>query len=1161
MQIRSFAGLVAGIVFCSQFAVAQETRASVYGTVTDPAGAVIPGAAVQARNVEKGTTFRSVSNNAGIYTLSYLPLGRYTVEIEAKGFKKFVRQDIVLGINDKLGLDAQLEVGQTTEAITVTGEAAMLQTETASRGGSVEQQLIEGMPNNGRNAMNVVFATPGVYKPSTAQGNSFGFNGTGNMTPSINGSAAGSSGREWNTEILVDGTANNRMTKEIVTPPAIEAIQELQVLTNTYDASYGHTAGGVISMVTKSGNNSFHGVVFDRMANNRWRTQTWVENYNKTRKSNTTLHNYGFMASGPIFIPKIVDGRNRVFWMLSWDKTPSDSSFRSLSSVPTPAMKGGDFSGLMASNGQPVLVYDPLTTRMGADGKYVRDPFSSNKIPNPRINAVSSKILSYFPDPNRPGTGPSGIVDNFLYSGNQTDVMPQHMGRLDYRMNDRDSFFGRFTVSDQLRNGTNKFGPNSPAEPERTARGTAGRLFTFDWTRTISPTLIWDIRVGWARSQEIAGSDLSRNFDTATLGFSGTLLNQLPYRNYPWFGFGSYSNQGTDSVDNFDANDTYSVSPTLNKVWRNHIMKFGGEYRWFRANHVTRGMGAGQYNFNRDWTQRNPLQADANSGDEIATALLGYPSSGNVDIAMSPAYGQRYYVGFFQDDWKINRKLTLNLGLRWDLETPPTERYNRQLRGFAFDRAPSIAAAVKNAPGASNCPACSNLMGGGPYFAGLNGTARNAFNPRYVNFQPRIGVAYALTSKTILRGGFGLYYMQVGESVGDKLGFSASTSAVTSTDGGLTPNVIIDNAFINGLNKPTGSSLGFDTNLGLGISAQYMDRDYARSHQYSIGVQRELPLQFTIDASYVGNLATHLPMGGGPNVMPASEYFKTAAYYNEKVTNPFAGLVNKTSALNAATVTRSSLLVPIPQYGIGVSNVSIGRNRYDSAQFQLRRRFSNGLTLQVNYTIAKTLEQLGTQTSLDTRWPNVEDTKLKKQLTTFDVPQRWSFIGVYELPFGKGRQWGNQMPYVANFLLGGWKLGYNITQQSGFPVDFPNAPNLEARSAKLAVEKRDMFKWFDTSLFNKTVPLGEPYALRMWPTRFPDVRFMDLHAADLDLSKDFVIREGVKLQFRVTCINVSNTPFFPQMQSLDVTNARFGQLQINQRNDPRNYYADFRLVW
>jgi hypothetical protein len=361
--------------------------------------------------------------------------------------------------------------------------------------------------------------------------------------------------------------------------------------------------------------------------------------------------------------------------------------------------------------------------------------------------------------------------------------------------------------------------------------------------------------------------------------------------------------------------------------------------------------------------------------------------------------------------------------------------------------------------------------------------------------------------------------------------------------------------------QPRGSQPGLASNVGLGYSGAYLPREVGTSYQYSFGVQRELPLQITADVSYVGNLAKALPVNMSLNFVPLNQLNQPSSYYVARVTNPLQNLLPNNATLNGSTIPRQNLLYSFPQYtSLGLQNVSIGRNRYDAVQFSLRRRFQAGLTFQVNYQISKTLEQLVFLNPTDQNLADVSASRLDKRLAIFDVPQKMSALGVFEFPFGRGRKWGQSMPWAANFLLGGWELGWNVTLQSGFPIDFPNAAPLEARSARLSADERSAARWFDTSLFPR-VAGPAPFTLRTFSSRFPDVRFMDYRSLDLNLSKDFPIFERMRGQIRVTAINLTNTPYITQLQNNNVTNVQFGQLRPAQNNDPRALFLDLRFIF
>ena len=1137
----------------------QDFRAGLTGVVSDPAGAAVAGAKVRATNIQTNAVSEATTNETGLYSISFLIPGKYTVEVEAPGFKKVVREEVELQISVRSALDFQLEIGAMSERVTVTAEMPLLETETASRGGIVDNNLLLSVPNAGRNIYQLAFAMPGVYKPSTSQGTEFSLDGLANSRPSINGAAAGTAGTESNTDILIDGSSDAKGDRQVVMIPALESVQEFRVLTNIYDAQYGRTGGGIITTTTKSGTNEFHGVVFDRYFDSRLSANTWSNNRQAVPRPNNTTHNYGFGSTGPVWIPKLFDGRNKLFYMVNYDSNPSEGLYTSQFTTPLREMKTGDFSNLLSNNGTPVLVYDPTTTRLGPGGNYIRDPFPGNRIPANRINPVGANLVSYYPDPTQTGDGPSH-VNNFFQTTDNSGSLWQWTGRLDVRPSANDAFFGRYGETNMTRVGDQRYPVGNPAETSTILpRGRRGRTMTLDWTRIFNASTTFNLRAGFARLENLAWNPQTLAFDPTELGFPASLVSQMSRPQYPSVSMGMYMSQGSAPFVTTD--DTYTLGASGGKVIGAHVTTFGVELREFRSNNLSYGPAGGSYSFTKLWTQADPNRADANSGNEIASALLGYPASASLTLPIIPAYRGRYYALFFQDDWKVTRRLTLNLGLRWDYESPVSERYNRQTRGFALGQPSPIADQVRNRAGIENCPACRNLTGGLLY-AGDSGDERFAFNPDRNNFQPRVGAAFSLDTKTVLRGGFGLY--SLGQwALGGTTGFSRTTPMITTEDG-LTPSNSLSNPFPSGILQPVGSSLGLATDLGLGVGFNYVDRPLPISKQVSFGIQRDLWAGILVDVSYVGNFTTGLPVNASLSFIPTSELGRAASYYSERVTNPLAGLLPDNPALNGATAQRSLLLTAFPQYSsVSVNSLPEGKNRYDAVQLSVRKRFAHGLNFQANYMATKTLEQLQPLNAQDVDPANLLHPVLEKRLTIFDVPQKLSLIGAYELPAGRGRPFLNQMHPVLNGLLGNWKLGWNFTYQSGFPIDFPNAAPLEARSAKLPSDERTLTRWFDTSLFPR-VAGPAPFTLRNFPSRFPDVRFMGVVNHDFSLLKDVpIFDEGVRIQVRADFINAFNHPYFTQLvgNPPNVTNANFGQISPQQNNQPRVIYLEFRMTF
>lgn len=511
--------LVAIAFLGAAVAGAQEFRATISGRVTDPTGAVIPKATVRVTDVERNGATDAETNDSGRYTVPFLVPGRYRLTVRAAGFKEFIRNDIVLDINDRLGLDVPLEVGAASDAVTVSGDVSILQTETASRGGLVFSQFINDVPNDGRDIFNLVFAMPGAYKPSTSQNNQFSIDAIGNATPNINGNAAGTSGRQWNTDVLINGISDVQGSNTLVMTPGLAAVQEMSVMTNTYDAQYGRTGGGIVSITTKSGTNSLHGQLFDRLYSSEFAANTWSNNRLGQAKASVSTNNFGFEIDGPVFVPKLVDWRNKIFFMVSMDRLPNNSAATRTGTVPLPAMLNGDFSGVLGSNGTPVLIYDPATTKLAADGvTYTRTPFAGNIIPASRFDPVGVKLLSYYPAANTVGVGPAR-TNNFVGTTPENTLTPQWIGRLDFRLSDRQSISGEYGETDYTRYGGFIWGTNAADPSVQATRGVRGRHLSLDWSYIITSTWTFDLRAGWARAENTAANSFALGFNPASLGF------------------------------------------------------------------------------------------------------------------------------------------------------------------------------------------------------------------------------------------------------------------------------------------------------------------------------------------------------------------------------------------------------------------------------------------------------------------------------------------------------------------------------------------------------------------------------------------------------------------------------------------------------------------
>jgi hypothetical protein len=865
-------------------------------------------------------------------------------------------------------------------------------------------------------------------------------------------------------------------------------------------------------------------------------------------------HTRGFEVDGPIYIPKIWDGRNRMFFMVAYENLYERNPQIVVRTLPLAEQLSGDFSNL------PALIYDPLTTDAVSG---LRTAFPSNRIPSGRINPVAAKIAGFYPKPNLPGEG-AARINNYSNVSPSRNQYEQWNGKLDYHLNSRNTIFFRYgrTPWDnfaQIAWGNNEAEPSGEAPSNRNASSWAA-----DWTGVLSPGMVANLRAGLARTRNLSGNIFGVGYDPRQLGFDSGLVSQFYFLQFPRVQFAgtAYSELGT-AASSEDVSDSWSLQPNVNWLRGKHNLKMGSELRLYNQNNYGPGFGSGLFNFDRAWTRLDARRADT-SGNEFASFLLGYPASAQVDRNINPARSWRYYSLYIQDDWKLSQRVTLNLGFRWDYEAPATERFNRQIVDFAFDQPSPIAGQV---PGL-------NLKGGLIYANG-SGNSRQPFERDLNNFQPRVGVAARITNKLVFRGGYGLMYLGQ-QAFGGSDGYSRTTSATTSIDG-LTPRVNLSNAFPEGLLEPVGNSRGLSTNLGLAAAFPWRARGLPYAHQFSAGFQYELFWGMRADVSYVGNITRALPLNVQLNYIPVSELGKPASYYSELVPNPMAGKLPDSPAKNGATIARQNLLVAYPQYTtVTAQNVPIGRQRYDAMQSSIVRRFGSGLSVLVNFTISKTLEETNFLNDQDFRLDVPDSSRLEKRLVDYDVPVHFGVVASYDLPYGRGRRWGNRLHPAASAVLGGWNLSGNYNRRSGPPLDFPNAAPLRSGSAKLSAAQRDTLAkaggqpkydvsyspYFDISLFPR-VAGPAPFTLRDFPTRFPDVRGFGLNNLDLTIGKQFVLRERTRLEFRSDWLNAFNTTYFRRLDANgnNVTRPEFGRIRQDPTLSPRIVAMVVRLTF
>ena len=996
--------------------------------MTDQSGAVLVNAEVEARHVQTNEVAKTVTNAAGVYVAPFLRPGFYTLTVTASGFKKALRDKIEVRVGDRLEANFTMELGGVTEQVTVTGEAELLQTATASSGQVIDKGAVKDLPLLGRNPFMLAAVATGVQYTATRQSRSNRpFDNGGMDSFSMNG------GRQFTNEFLLDGVpdTNTETTQpsNLSFVPSPDATEEFKVQTNTYDAQYGRSGGGVVNVSLKSGTNQIHGNVYYYLRNDILNANAFESNMAGRSRSAFKWHQPGVQVDGPVMFPKLYDGRNKTFFMYSWEKIKSKIPFPQTYTVPTDLQRAGNFSKTLQANGQPITIYDPLTTTQ-VGSAYTRLPFAGNLLPANRIDPVAKKLVSYIAAPNTPGDARDFF--NLVASPNPvSDEYDQHIVRIDQQLGDKHRFFSRYVRGN--RHEVNSTAGYALEASPWYAHWRTNQGGNFDLTSTLTPTMVLVSRVGYIRHQ-FAIQQFGEGFDPAALGFPSSIVTPLPRKFFPRIDYTDYSAFGPQrsTGSEFTFSDTWSWSETLNKVVGAHSLKFGGEFRVMFNNQDRPTSSFARFNFTKAFTQRDPLRGDAASGNAFASMLLGYPASGQSDRNAAPAYANRYGVLFLQDDWKVTRRMTLNLGLRWDYESPQTERYNRMNVGF-------------DPSSPSNLQVPGMQVKGGLLFAG-DGT-RRPYGRDLNNWQPRIGVAYQLASRTILRGGYGLSFLPTFDH-GGNLGFSVSTPVVGSTDGGLRPATLLKDPFPDGYLAVPGSSNGLATLAGNSISYTNTGRVIPYVHQYSFGIQHELPWRLLIDASYIGSRTKSLQSGKGINEV-SKEELKLGNDLLTQVDNPFAGLLPGTS-LNTAKTTKGQLLRDYPQFlGITENSRSVGYSNYDSFQLRVEKRMSHGVHFLGSYTFSKSIEAVG-YLNAQADWSEFD-----RVLTSVDAPHRFILSGAWEMPwYRQGQGWQRQ-------ILGGWQITGIMTAQSGQPIAAPGGAVSSGVDPKLPSDQQTRDMWFN----------------------------------------------------------------------------------------------------
>lgn len=1199
-----FGAFVFALLMFVSAAMAQEFRGTITGVVTDPNGAVVPNATVVIRNVDTNISTTLATNDEGAYVAPLLNPGKYSITVSGGGFKKSFRDAVALNVGDRLSVDIQLEIGTESEQVNIVADNELIEKGSVTTGTVVTAKQIEELPLSEGAAYNLALQAPGVaytgnplFTGPTSNGNlaAFRTNGVGG------------------NQITLDGSPNLGFDGSVAYTPPSDAVSQFKIQTSSFDAQNGFTAGSTVNVAVKNGTNKFHGAgsYFDRStkltANNFFSNKAGVE------RPSRHYYRYGGQVNGPIV-------KDKTFFMASYEKQYNRVPAPALFSVPTAKMRTGDFSELLASG---ILIYDPATAFRASStcaasptGTTIcRTPFAGNIIPTARINAAAMNFLKLYPLPNLPGT-----TNNFF--SNNTNILPYKtfLTRIDHNISDSQRIFGKAFWSTQY---DDKF--NFLETPDAFTRGFEYRINkggSVGYTATLASNLIFDLRGNYNsfKQNRVPANPKS----AAALGFTGiaaitnsTMVSRFNFTNYDTFGpQRSDYNEGLTRTFR-----ELSIQPAFTHIVGDHTFRYGYDFRRLGEGRITNGNNAGNFTTTGTYTTQassgslittnSSINGAGAVGRDLASYLLGITTSGTLDQGVSYDVHSNYQGWFIQDDWRVTQNLTLNLGLRYELEPAVREEFGKIVTGYNATVANPLGPAAlanynANVPLGIPATAFQNLVGG-LIFADSGDAPQQKMDVN--NIQPRIGASYSLNSKTVIRGGFGIFTapFQLSGITASlvQTGFTPSTTFLASSDNGLTFTGTLNNPFPSGLNPATGSSLGLVTSIGstlgsvggTGPTASVLPngrRKNGNSARAILGVQRELPGQIGFEATLVYSHGYDLPVLRQLNYVP-TQYLNNltgvtdfttisnaisaaSTFLTTTVANPFRGLVPTNATWNGNTLARYRLLTANPQFQDLVTTEYNGTSDYASIQLQAVKRYSKGLSLNATYTYAYDHEK--------TRRLNPQDLELSDSISTNSRPHRFTFSGIYELPFGKNRSFGSNWNGWVDGFLGGWQLQAIYERQSGEPLVLPNVyyngdpKNLTNKLGKYDDQGRRYgvdIPAFDTAGFFLTNPttgaltvpaFGGNYAtssqnvLRNMPYVLNNFRNQYFQKFDAGLTKNFKIREGMKLQVRVEGINVMNWVNFTglNLSPSTGTTSTFGLVNA-QRNLPRDIQLGARFTF
>jgi hypothetical protein len=1120
---------------------------TITGTVTDSSGAVVPQAALTLTNTGTAAQVTSQSDTAGRYQFPNLAPGQYRLDVVKEGFTRFTREPIVVLVNADVRVDVTLQVGAVSQSVEVTAETPLLQTESSSLGQVIETRSVNELPLNGRNPLALVALTPGVVPQGQSGLSPVTLNPFAAGNIQINGGAANMSAAYWDgAPINTTGYVNL-----LALVPSQDALQEFKVQTDNLPAQYDRFAGGIINFSTKSGTNQVHGEAYEFIRNKVLNGNNFFSNATGVPVAPFTQNQFGGTFGGPLVIPHVYNGKDKTFFFASFDGFRLREGLPLLFSVPTEAMRNGDFSGLVDANGNQIPIYDPTTTcgvagnpACATQGDYIRQQISYNGvlnvIPPNRIDPTDKILANLWGAPNTAGLQ-NGLINNWTGAASEGGDMNEFTIRADQNVSDKQRMFARYTINKYDNLPIDPFGTHAYPLEIGTPENTKTQQFVFDESYSFASTKVLDVELSYLRNH-YTRTPQSLGFDLGTLGAAwAPLNNEVTFRTLPdisMLGLTDFSSGETGSTIR-DETDDWGLLPNFTIIKGRNTIKIGGDFRLSRFNYCQTNNPSGSFSFDTGFTELGPTQPIG--GFSFASFMFGAVSSGGVWSQNFAATQIIYRAAYVMDDVRATRKLSLNLGLRYSQEGPFSERFNR------------ISTFLPNVPN----PLIGNTSLPHDGMIALVDTplrrSRNGTDMDDNMWGPRIGFAYQLTPNSVIRGGYGLFWLPntVGFLSGENPAWdevNGFTTAMTSTiNGGLTPYNYMSNPYPNGIIPPPGRNPVYALDLlGQGESVEFPSQPYANVQQWNFDIQQTLKGGVFVDAAYAGSKGTHLPAGMDIGQLPNQDESMGNSLLNF-VTNPYYGIVT-TGGLSGPTVQEGQLLTPYPQYtGLYPAQYQ-GNSNYNAFQLKVQKRFNSGQTILVSYTNSKYF----TDSEAVTSWleaagsggfANNYDLHAERALSAYDISQRLVASYVLDLPVGYGKKFLSGATGPVNKLVSGWGMEGVTTVQTGFPIYIYNAVNTSfswgggqrpnynssapgcAHSPALsgsAVSRLD--EWFNTGCWSQPAN----FTFGNVPRTEPNIRWGGMSDFDWAVVKNtsFGPEDKMRLQFRAEFFNLFNHPQF-----------------------------------